>query len=52
MQNGLHIIMHLTNGMTHSCYRPITHKIDLEELADNPLHYIIQKKRKNNVGRC
>ena len=30
------VSMHLTNGMTHSCYHPPTHKIDLQELAENP----------------
>ena len=40
------VSMHLTNGMTHSCYHPPTHKIDLEELADNPsaLHNTKEKK--------
>ena len=26
------VSMHLHNGMTHSCYHPPTHKVDLEEL--------------------
>ena len=26
------VSMHLTNGMTHSCYHPPTHKVPLEEL--------------------
>jgi len=25
------VSMHLTNGMTHSCYHPPTHKIDLHK---------------------
>lgn len=40
------VSMHLTNGMTQSCYHPPTHKIDLAELADNPtaLHNTSEKK--------
>ena len=40
------VSMHLTNGMTHSCYHPPTHKIDVVELKDNPsaLHNTKQKK--------
>jgi organic radical activating enzyme len=40
------VSMHLTNGMTHSCYHPPTHKIDVLELQDNPsaLHNTKQKK--------
>ena len=40
------VSMHLTNGMTHSCYHPPTHKIDLEELKANPsaLHNTSEKK--------
>lgn len=40
------VSMHLTNGMTHSCYHPPTHKVNLEELKDNPsaLHNTIEKK--------
>ena len=40
------VSMHLTNGMTHSCYHPPTHKIDVLELTDNPsaLHNTKQKK--------
>ena len=30
------VSMHLTNGMTHSCYHPPTHKIDIAELETNP----------------
>tara|TARA_B110000967_G_scaffold209965_1_gene269003 strand:- start:9782 stop:11248 length:1467 start_codon:yes stop_codon:yes gene_type:complete len=40
------VSMHLTNGMTHSCYHPPTHKIDIAELEANPsaLHNTKQKK--------
>ena len=40
------VSMHLTNGMTHSCYHPPTHKIDLHELESNPsaLHNTKEKK--------
>lgn len=40
------VSMHLTNGMTHSCYHPPTHKIDITELSSNPsaLHNTRQKK--------
>jgi organic radical activating enzyme len=40
------VSMHLTNGMTHSCYHPPTHKIDLSQLRSNPsaLHNTDQKK--------
>ena len=31
--------MHLTNGTTHSCYHPPTHKIPLKELDDNIIIY-------------
>lgn len=37
----------LTNGMTHSCYHNPLHKIDLEEIKNNPsaLHNTAQKKQ-------
>jgi hypothetical protein len=40
------VSMHLTNGMTHSCYHPPTHKINIKELDENPsaLHNTAQKK--------
>jgi|TARA_B110000259_G_scaffold30123_1_gene32624 sulfatase maturation enzyme AslB (radical SAM superfamily) len=40
------VSMHLTNGTTHSCYHPPTHKIPLEELAKNvsALHNTEEKK--------
>ena len=39
--------MHLTNGTTHSCYHPPLHKIDVEEIKENPsaLHNTKQKKQ-------
>lgn len=30
------VTLHLAQGETHSCYHPWTHKIPLEELANNP----------------
>jgi hypothetical protein len=40
------VSMHFTNGMTHSCYHPPLHKMDLEEVKLNPsaLHNTKQKK--------
>ena len=40
------VSMHLHNGMTHSCYHPPTHKVDLQELKQNPtaLHNTKEKK--------
>ena len=40
------VSMHLTNGMTHSCYHPPLHKIDVQEIAINPaaLHNTKEKK--------
>ena len=40
------VSMHLTNGMTHSCYHPPLHKIDVKEIAKNPsaLHNTKEKK--------
>jgi hypothetical protein len=40
------VSMHLTNGMTHSCYHPPLHTIDISQLKDNPsaLHNTEQKK--------
>ena len=40
------VSMHLTNGMTHSCYHPPLHKIDVKEIAKNPsaLHNTVEKK--------
>lgn len=41
----LQVSLHLTNGRTHSCYHPPTHKIDLTQLKKNPsaLHNTKQK---------
>jgi hypothetical protein len=38
--------MHLTNGMTHSCYHPPLHSINVEDIKNNPraLHNTTQKK--------
>jgi organic radical activating enzyme len=40
------VSMHLTNGMTHSCYHPPLHKISVDEIKKNPsaLHNTSQKK--------
>lgn len=40
------VSLHLTNGMTHSCYHPPVHKINLDELHGNPsaLHNTLEKK--------
>jgi hypothetical protein len=39
------VSMHLTNGMTQSCYHPPTHKVDLDQIAHDPsaLHNTDQK---------
>jgi organic radical activating enzyme len=38
--------IHLTNGMTHSCYHPPLHKININDIKNNPaaLHNTEQKK--------
>lgn len=38
--------IHLTNGMTHSCYHPPLHSINVEDIKKNPkaLHNTTQKK--------
>ena len=43
----LQVSIHLTNGMTHSCYHPPVHKIPIEELKKNPsaLHNTNFKKQ-------
>jgi organic radical activating enzyme len=43
--------MHLTNGMTHSCYHPPLHKINIDALATNPsaLHNTDQKKSERKL---
>jgi hypothetical protein len=45
------VSMHLTNGMTHSCYHPPLHKIDIKELKSNPsaLHNTKQKKHERSL---
>lgn len=45
------VSMHLTNGMTHSCYHPPTHKIPLEELKTNitALHNTEEKKEQRRL---
>jgi organic radical activating enzyme len=45
MAKWLQVSLHLPQGLTQSCYHPPTHKIPLNELADNPkaLHNTIQK---------
>lgn len=45
------VSMHLTNGMTHSCYHPPTHKVPLEELENNPtaLHNTEEKKEQRRL---
>ena len=41
------VSLHLTNGLTNSCYHPPLHEIDASKLADNPsaLHNTLQKKQ-------
>jgi len=41
------VTIHLATGQTHSCHHPGTHKIPVEELADNPsaLHNTNHKKK-------
>lgn len=41
-----HVTLYLQTGETHSCYHPAPHKIELEELKDNPsaLHNTSHKK--------
>lgn len=45
------VSMHLTNGMTHSCYHPPLHKMDVEEVKINPsaLHNTAQKKHERTL---
>jgi organic radical activating enzyme len=45
------VSMHLTNGMTQSCYHPPLHKIDTSLLKDNPsaLHNTEQKKQERKM---
>lgn len=32
----LQVTLHLHKGMTHSCHHPPTHKIEMEDIRDNP----------------
>lgn len=43
--------MHLTSGMTHSCYHPPLHKISVDEIGKNPaaLHNTAQKKEERRL---
>jgi hypothetical protein len=45
------VSMHLTNGMTQSCYHPPLHKIDISQLKKNPsvLHNTEQKKKERGM---
>ena len=45
------VSMHLTNGMTHSCYHPPLHKISVDEIRKNPsaLHNTVQKKEERKL---
>jgi hypothetical protein len=40
------VSIHLTNGMTHSCYHPPLHKINVDDIKKNPsaLHNTAEKK--------
>jgi len=40
------VTIHLQNGHTHSCHHPVTHKVPLDELKENPsaLHNTKHKK--------
>lgn len=42
----MQVTVHLQNGQTHSCHHPGTHKVPLEEIANNPsaLHNTRHKK--------
>ncbi|MGZ3691798.1 MAG: twitch domain-containing radical SAM protein, partial [Pseudobdellovibrio sp.] len=51
----LQVSMHLTTGLTQSCYHPPTHRISLDELAKNPkaLHNTqlkIQERKQMKAG--
>jgi len=47
----LQVTLHLQNGHTHSCHHPNTHKIPLEEIAENPsaLHNTKFKKEQRKT---
>lgn len=46
-----HVSLHLTNGMTSSCYHPPLHKVDIEEIKIDPrtLHNTKQKKQERSL---
>jgi hypothetical protein len=45
------VSLHLTNGMTNSCYHPPLHKINVQEIGQNPsaLHNTQQKKNERHM---
>lgn len=43
----LQVTVHLQNGQTHSCHHPGTHKVPLDELADDPSALHNTKKKKS-----
>ncbi len=45
------VSLHLTTGMTHSCYHPPAHKVPLESLADEPsrLHNTDHKRAQREM---
>jgi sulfatase maturation enzyme AslB (radical SAM superfamily) len=45
------VTIHLATGQTHSCHHPVTHKIPIEELVDNPsaLHNTKFKKEQRKL---
>lgn len=45
------VSLHLTNGMTNSCYHPPLHKINVQEIEFNPkrLHNTEQKKQERSM---
>jgi len=45
------VTIHLDTGRTHSCHHPVTHKIPVEELLDNPsaLHNTSYKKQQRKM---
>jgi len=45
------VSMHLTTGMTHSCYHPPLHKIDISKIKFNPsaLHNTAEKKAERKL---
>jgi hypothetical protein len=45
------VSLHLTNGMTNSCYHPPLHKVDVNQIKQNPaaLHNTEQKKQERKM---